>query len=146
MCPAVSRPPPASCWALAGPDGLSAEGVARVMEVLGDTGLSRVLVTGPSGEVLYDSDPVGNTLGRYRRDRHRGTLLVFCSSNFDGPPLSLDPDMRSVWRDGEAVELTAKEFDLMELLLLNPGRVYSRENLLNIVWGYEGPGSEGRPA
>ena len=51
--------------ALAGPDGLSAEGVARVMEVLGDTGLSRVLVTGPSGEVLYDSDPVGNTLGRY---------------------------------------------------------------------------------
>ncbi len=49
----------------------------------------------------------------------------------------LDPDMRSVWRDGEAVELTAKEFDLMELLLRNPGRVYSRENLLNIVWGYE---------
>ena len=51
--------------ALAGPDGLSAEGVARVMEVLGDTGLSRVLVTGASGEVLYDSDPAGNTLGKY---------------------------------------------------------------------------------
>ena len=34
-------------------------------------------------------------------------------------------------------ELTAKEFDLMELLLRNPGRVYSRENLLNVVWGYE---------
>lgn len=51
--------------ALAGPDGLSVEGVARVMEVLGDTGLSRVLVTGPSGEVLYDSDPAGNTMGKY---------------------------------------------------------------------------------
>lgn len=41
--------------ALAGPDNLSEEGVARVMEVLGETGLSRVLVTGPSGLVLYDS-------------------------------------------------------------------------------------------
>ena len=35
------------------------------------------------------------------------------------------------------MELTAKEFDLMELLMRNPGRVYSRENLLNVVWGYE---------
>lgn len=35
------------------------------------------------------------------------------------------------------MDLTAKEFDLMELLMRNPGRVYSRENLLNIVWGYE---------
>ena len=34
-------------------------------------------------------------------------------------------------------ELTAKEFDLMSLLMQNPGRVYSRENLLNLVWGYE---------
>ena len=43
----------------------------------------------------------------------------------------------AAWRDGIPVELTAKEFDLMELLLRNPGRVYSRENLLNVVWGYE---------
>ena len=35
------------------------------------------------------------------------------------------------------MDLTAKEFDLMELLMRNPGRVYSRENLLNVVWGYE---------
>ena len=49
----------------------------------------------------------------------------------------LDPDERSAWKDGERVELTAKEFDLMELLMRNPGRVYSRENLLNVVWGYE---------
>ena len=49
----------------------------------------------------------------------------------------LDTDERSAWRDGVPVELTAKEFDLMELLMRNPGRVYSRENLLNIVWGYE---------
>ena len=49
----------------------------------------------------------------------------------------LDTDERSAHRDGVSVDLTAKEFDLMELLMRNPGRVYSRENLLNIVWGYE---------
>ena len=49
----------------------------------------------------------------------------------------LDPDERSAWKAGESVELTAKEFDLMELFMRNPGRVYSRENLLNVVWGYE---------
>jgi DNA-binding response OmpR family regulator len=49
----------------------------------------------------------------------------------------LDTGARAAWKDGESVELTAKEFDLMELLMRNPGRVYSRENLLNVVWGYE---------
>ena len=51
--------------------------------------------------------------------------------------ISLDSDSRSAWREEEMVDLTAKEFDLMELLMRNPGRVYSRENLLNVVWGYE---------
>ena len=51
--------------------------------------------------------------------------------------IALDTVERSAWRNGEPVELTAKEFDLMELLMRNPGRVYSRENLLNVVWGYE---------
>jgi len=49
----------------------------------------------------------------------------------------LDTGERSAWRETTPVDLTAKEFDLMELFLRNPGRVYSRENLLNIVWGYE---------
>ncbi|BDF68516.1 response regulator transcription factor [Pseudoflavonifractor phocaeensis] len=49
----------------------------------------------------------------------------------------LDADERAAWKEGKSVELTAKEFDLMELLMRNPGRVYSRENLLNVVWGYE---------
>ena len=34
------------------------------------------------------------------------------------------------------MELTAREFDLLELLMKNPNRVYSREQLLNLVWGY----------
>ena len=38
------------------------------------------------------------------------------------------------------MNLTAKEFDVLELLVFNPNKVYSRENLLNIVWGYDYPG------
>ena len=51
--------------------------------------------------------------------------------------IRLDTGERTAWKDDERVELTAKEFDLMELLIRNPGRVFSRENLLNTVWGYE---------
>ena len=51
--------------------------------------------------------------------------------------IKLDTGERSAWKAGVSVDLTAKEFDLMELLMRNPGRVFSRENLLNVVWGYE---------
>ncbi|MDR1736262.1 MAG: response regulator transcription factor [Oscillospiraceae bacterium] len=54
--------------------------------------------------------------------------------------LVLDPAQRSVFVDGRPADLTAREFDLLELLMRNPGRVYSRENLLNVVWGFEFPG------
>jgi len=50
--------------------------------------------------------------------------------------LTLDTDQRVAIRDGQTVELTAKEYDLIELLMKNPRRVYSRENLMNVVWGY----------
>ena len=53
-----------------------------------------------------------------------------------GDGFSLDPAQRVALRDGEVVELTAKEYDLIELLARNPRRVYSRENLMDIVWGY----------
>ena len=50
--------------------------------------------------------------------------------------LTLDLEQHVAIRDGETINLTAKEFDLLELLMKNPRRVYSRENLMNIVWGY----------
>ena len=50
--------------------------------------------------------------------------------------LTLDTEQRVAIRDGEVVELTAKEYDLIELLMKNPRRVYSRENRMNVVWGY----------
>ncbi len=51
--------------------------------------------------------------------------------------MKVDVESRRVFLDGKEVNLTMKEFDLLELLLNNPGRVYSREKLLNDVWGYE---------
>ena len=51
--------------------------------------------------------------------------------------ITLDTSERNAYKNGKAVELTAREFDLMELLMKNPGHVYSRENLLDILWGYE---------
>ena len=50
--------------------------------------------------------------------------------------LSLDTQQRVAIRDGRTIDLTAKEYDLLELLMKNPRRVYSRENLMNVVWGY----------
>ena len=54
--------------------------------------------------------------------------------------LKLDCDSRRVFIGDREVNLTAKEFDVLQLLVLNPNKVYSRENLLNTVWGYEYPG------
>lgn len=54
--------------------------------------------------------------------------------------LKLDCESRRVFSKEKAINLTAKEFDLLELLAHNPNKVYSREDLLNLVWGYEYPG------
>lgn len=54
--------------------------------------------------------------------------------------LRLDCDARTLMIDGKEIYLTAKEFDLMELLAFNPGKVYSREVLLNTIWGSDYPG------
>lgn len=54
--------------------------------------------------------------------------------------LHLDCESRRVYIAGREMNLTAKEFDVLELLVLNPNKVYSRENLLKIVWGADYPG------
>lgn len=51
--------------------------------------------------------------------------------------ITVDPERRSASNDGQTVELTMKEFDLIEFLMKNPGKVYSREQLLDLVWGYD---------
>ena len=54
-----------------------------------------------------------------------------------GGPIRLDLDARNAYRSGELVDLTAKEFDVIEHLMRNPNRVFSRENLLDTIWAYE---------
>ena len=51
--------------------------------------------------------------------------------------LTVDTQERNVYKNGVPAELTAREFDVVELLIRNPNRVYSRENLLDLIWGYE---------
>lgn len=51
--------------------------------------------------------------------------------------LTVEPEKRKVTRDGETIDLTSKEFDLLLLFVKNPGRAYSRQELLDEVWGYQ---------
>ena len=61
--------------------------------------------------------------------RSQGSLLTVGN-------VTLNTEERVAVRNGKTVDLTAKEYDLIELLMRNPRRVYSRENLMNVVWGY----------
>ena len=51
--------------------------------------------------------------------------------------IRLDLDGRNAYRGDQLAELTAKEFDVIEFLMRNPNRVYSREALLDTIWAYE---------
>ena len=51
--------------------------------------------------------------------------------------ITLDLDARNAYRSGQLADLTAKEFDVIEFLMRNPNRVYSREALLDTIWAYE---------
>ena len=54
-----------------------------------------------------------------------------------GGSIRLDLDARNAYKGGVLADLTAKEFDVIEFLMRNPNRVYSRENLLDTIWAYE---------
>jgi DNA-binding response OmpR family regulator len=59
------------------------------------------------------------------------------SKSFSFGNLIIEPSKRKVTINGKIVKLTAKEFDLLYFLASNPGKIYSREQLLNLVWGYQ---------
>lgn len=71
---------------------------------------------------------------RGKETEDNGKRKIICGN------LTLDGESRRIFIKDREINLTAKEFDLLELLLMNPGKVYSREKLLNVVWGYEYPG------
>ena len=66
----------------------------------------------------------------------------FAASLITAGALTIDPARRKVLRDGKSVELTVREFDLLEHFARHPGRVFKRDDLLNSVWGYGHEGYE----
>jgi DNA-binding response OmpR family regulator len=77
-----------------------------------------------------------------RRTEMVNTEKEIIEQVFQCSGLIIDPIKRKVTLEGLKVELTPKEFDLLYLFMSNPGKSYSRENLLNLVWGYEFSGYE----
>ena len=62
------------------------------------------------------------------------------SNTLEAKGLKIDFDSRRVFINGRETNLTAKEFDMLVLFMENPGKVYSRETLLDTIWGYDYPG------
>ncbi len=73
----------------------------------------------------------------------RRSSIVSAAAQEDKPDeltyghISVNEEKRRVLKSGEEVELTIKEFDLITFLMKNPGKVFSRESLLDLVWGYD---------
>lgn len=75
-----------------------------------------------------------------RRSGNRGKEEKKDDHMVDLGAIRVDTDSRRVFRGNEEINLTAKEFDLFELLMNDPNKIYSREKLLNDVWGHDYPG------
>lgn len=69
--------------------------------------------------------------------RRAGTTQAAQTNILSIGSISLDLDARNAYRSGTLADLTAKEFDVIEFLMRNPNRVYSREALLDTIWAYE---------
>ncbi len=74
---------------------------------------------------------------RFRNEKKTGAGEVI-----EKGELKIDVSNRRIYLSGREVSLTAKEFDVLELLIRHPDKVYSREDLLNLVWGRDYPGDE----
>ena len=107
-------------------DNLTPDNTRQVLALLDLRDLTRIVVTDSTGLAVYDSAAENNIRGKY-------TLYPELVRGH----IEIDPERRSAHRFGQNVELTLKEFDLTELLMRNPGKVYSREQLLDLVWGYD---------
>ena len=77
-----------------------------------------------------------------RAEQYREPAIAEVSEKLQFGQLSVDPDTRQVLLGDNDIELTAKEFDLLWHFANNPGRVYTRSQLLSSVWGYGHDGYE----
>lgn len=74
------------------------------------------------------------------RRKARPEKAEHISAEDESKGVKLNKFSRSLKIDGREIELTVKEYDIMDLFISNPGRVYSRDDLLDIIWGYDYPG------
>jgi DNA-binding response OmpR family regulator len=77
-----------------------------------------------------------------RVDELKSVATITEDSVLDAGDLKIDPEKRKVTLDGQVLDLTAKEFDLLLYFARHPGRVFTRSNLLDHVWGYGHDGYE----
>jgi len=77
---------------------------------------------------------------RTKMDKAYGQDGIQNELKFDG--LSINIEKRKVLQDGERVDLSPKEFELLSLMASHPGKNYSRSNLLSLIWGYDFEGYE----
>ncbi len=74
---------------------------------------------------------------RIRALLRRSSSVQHQSNTLTIGTISLDLDGRNAYRNGQIVDLTAREFDVIEFLMRNANRVYSREMLLDTIWSYD---------
>ena len=63
------------------------------------------------------------------------------ADNMSAGKISIVPASRRVFLDGQEISLTYKEYELLRLFMTNPGQLFTREQLLNRIWGYEFEGT-----
>ena len=74
---------------------------------------------------------------RVRAMLRRSNLAEKKDTALEAGAIRLDEAARRVFREGHEVVMTMKEYDLIQFLMKHPGKVYSRDSLLNLVWGYD---------
>lgn len=77
---------------------------------------------------------------RVKAIMRRMTPVQSSKSKVEFGDISLDYNQRKININGNSIDLTSKEFDLIDLFVSNPEKVYSRDNLLDLIWGYDYPG------
>lgn len=75
-----------------------------------------------------------------RRNKRKAAAAPAAPKVITSGKMRLDVEAKRLYIDGSEIKLTVKEFDILKLLAENPGKIYSREQLLTLIWGSKYPG------